>query len=116
MTVLPGAGGSGTLCGSAVGTQAPIDDLGLVDRDAVVVRGRQAGSGADGTIDIGDDTARAAHHVVVVVPGPRLVTSHGARRLDAPHQSGCVQCPQHVVHGLVGHLAEIVAHDSDDRV
>jgi hypothetical protein len=28
------------------------------------------------------------HDVVVVVPDPRLVASHGARRLEAPHQTG----------------------------
>ena len=66
---------------------------------------------ADGAVDIGDGTARAAHDVVVVVADPRLVAGHGAGRLDAPHQARGGQRTQHVVDGLVGHLAEILAHE-----
>src|SRR5918996_4824680 len=70
-------------CGGAVGAQAPVDDLGLVDREAVVVGRGQAGRGADGAVDIGDGTARPADDVVMVVPDPRLVARHGILRLDA---------------------------------
>ena len=62
------------------------------------------------------DTARPAHDVVVVVADPRLVAGHGTRRLDAPHQTRGGQRAQHVVDGLVGDLAEVLAHDADDRV
>src|SRR5918999_668641 len=48
-----------------VGAQAPVDDLGLVDRIAVGVGRGQAGRVADGAVDIGDGAARAAHEVVV---------------------------------------------------
>ena len=74
------------------------------------------GAVADGAIDVGDDAARPAHDVVMVVADPRLVARHGARRVDAPHQARVGQRPQHVVHGLLGHLAEVLAHDTDDRV
>src|SRR3982074_833652 len=76
-----------TDCGGAVGAQAPVDDLGLVDREAVVVGRGQAGRGADGAIDIGYNTTRPAHDMVMVVPGPRLIARNGARRLDAPYQT-----------------------------
>ncbi len=59
---------------------------------------------------------RPADEVVVVVADPRLVARHGARRLDPPHQTRGSQRAQHVVDGLVGHLTEILAHDTDDRV
>src|SRR5690242_16391597 len=77
-----GWGGSG--CGGgAGGAQAPVDDLGLVDRVAVVVRRGEAGCVADGAVDVGDLAARAAHHVMVVVPDAGLVARHGAGGLDA---------------------------------
>src|SRR4249920_2089537 len=53
-------------CGAG-GAQAPVDDLGLVDHEAMVLGRGEAGRVADGAVDIGDDAARAAHEVVVVV-------------------------------------------------
>ena len=100
----------------ALGASAPVDDLGLVDLEAVVVGGSQAWRGADGAIDIGDGAAGPAHDVVVVVAHPSLVSCHRTRRLDTSQQSGIGQCPKHVVHGLMGHLAEVLTHDTDDRV
>ena len=47
---------------------------------------------------------------------PGLVARDRAGRLDAPHQAGRGQRPQHVVDGLVRHLAQIFADDSYDRV
>src|SRR5687768_9239125 len=55
-----GAGGAG-------GAQAPVGDLGLVDDEAVGVGGVEARAYADGAVDVGDDAARAADRVVVVV-------------------------------------------------
>src|SRR5205814_10289122 len=58
----PGTGGGG-----AVGAQAPVDDLGLVDREAVVVGRGQAGRLADRAVDVSDGTARPAHDVMMIV-------------------------------------------------
>jgi hypothetical protein len=82
----------------------------------MVVNCGQAGCGTDSTIHVGDGTARPAHDVVMVVPDPRLVTRHGARRVNAPHQTRDGQCSQHIVDGLVGHVSEVLAHETDDRV
>src|SRR3954453_5119585 len=101
---------TGTLSG-AFRTQTPIDDLGLVDREAVVIGGGQARRAADGAVDVGDHAARAAHDVVMVVADPRLVARHGAGRVDAPHQAGVSKCVEHVIDGLLGHVAELLAHD-----
>src|SRR5437660_11848737 len=46
----PGTGGSGT-----VGAQAPVDDYGLVDREAVVVRRRHAGALGARAVDVRGD-------------------------------------------------------------
>src|SRR5579875_1426348 len=53
--------------GGAGGAQAPVDHLGLVDHVTVMLSGRQAWHLPDGTVDVGDRAARAAHDVVVVV-------------------------------------------------
>src|SRR5664279_4642762 len=111
-----GGVGSGTVRGGARGAHAPVGDLGLVDREAVVVGRGQAGRGAYGAVDIGHVTTRLAHDVVVVVRNPRLITGHGARRLDTAYQTGGRQRLQHVVNGLVGHRAEIRARDTDDLI
>ena len=78
-TFLSGSGRSGTRAG-AVGAQAPVDDLGLVDREAVVVGRGQARRLTDGAVDVDDRAAGAAHEVVVVVADARLVAGDGARR------------------------------------
>jgi hypothetical protein len=54
--------------------------------------------------------------VVVVVPDARLVARDGPRWLDAPHQARCGERAQHVVDGLVGHLAEVCTDGTDDRI
>ena len=53
---------------------------------------------------------------VMVVANARLVARHGARRADASHQTRRRQSAEHVVDGLLGHLAEILTYDSDDRI
>src|SRR5262245_15482921 len=72
--------------GRAGGTQAPVDDLRLVDDEAVVVGRGQARDVSDRAVDIGDGAARAAHEVVVVVTDARLVARHRAVGLDAPRE------------------------------
>src|ERR1700683_3609620 len=76
-----GIGGSrwsGTPGGRTVGAQAPVNDFGLVDREAAVVGCGQAGRLADRAVDVSDDTARPAHDVVVVVPDASLEPGRAA--------------------------------------
>jgi hypothetical protein len=54
--------------------------------------------------------------MVVVVTDPRLVAHYGAHRLETPHQTRSSQRAQHVVDRLVGDLAEVLTHDTDDRI
>ena len=98
------------------GAHAPVDDLGLVDRVAVVRGSGQAGCVTDGAVDVCDGAARPAHDVVVVVGDPRLVAGHRAGRLDAPHEPGGGQRTQDVVDRLMGDLAEVRTDHADDRV
>ena len=73
--------------GRAGGAPAPEHDLRLVDHEAVVVGGGQAGRGADGAVDVGDGAAGAAHHVVVVVADAQLVARGRAGRLDPAYDA-----------------------------
>src|SRR6202012_5214827 len=63
----------GTAGGETAGAQAPVGDFGLVDNEAVVLRGGQAGRVADRAVDIGDGTAGTAYDVMVVVADAALV-------------------------------------------
>jgi serine phosphatase RsbU (regulator of sigma subunit) len=109
---LPG----GRSTGDALRAPAPVDDLGLVDDEPVVVGGVEAGRDADDALDVRDRAAVPAHQVVVVVTDPRLVASHRARRLDAPSQAGGRERTQHVVDRLVRHVADLLTGAADDRV
>jgi hypothetical protein len=73
--------------GSAVGAQAAVDDLSLVDGEAVGIRRVEARCGTDGAVDIGDDATRPTDDVVVVVPDSRLVPRDRAGWLDAAHET-----------------------------
>src|SRR5207302_9717366 len=106
----------GTGSGRAVGAQAPVDDLGLVDREAVVVGRGQARGLADRAVDVSDDAARPAHDVVMIVPDTSLEPGRGAGRLDAAHESRRGERVEGVINGLEGDMADAIAHPGGDRL
>jgi hypothetical protein len=57
----------------AVRTPAPVDDLSLVELEAVDVGSGQAMFLTDGTVDICNHATRPADHMMVVVAHPSLV-------------------------------------------
>ncbi len=59
---------------------------------------------ADGTVDVGDGAARAAHDVVVVVADAHLVAGDGPGRLDPAHEAGLGEGTEDVVDRLVRHV------------
>ena len=63
--------GSGGI-GKTVGAQAPVDDLGLVDEEAMLVVELEAGPLPHRTVDVDGPVAPAAYEVVVVVADPVL--------------------------------------------
>ena len=93
-----------------------MDYLGLVDPEAAGVERLEAGCLPGGAFDVGDGTAAAADHVMMVVAGLRLVECDRSGRLDLAQQAGVGERPQPVVDGLMRYLAEVLAHGLDDQV
>ncbi len=73
------------------------------------------GALADRAVDIGDDPARPAHHMVMVVADAGFITSGRARRLDAAGQADRGKSVQDVVHGLAGDIGVAAARGDEDR-
>ena len=89
--------------------QAPVGHLGLVDVEAVGEVGVEAGGGADGAVDVGDDSAAAADDVVVVVSRARFIAGRRSGWLDAPGEPGSGQGTEDVIDGLGGDRLEPAA-------
>src|SRR4051794_7479694 len=100
----------------AGGAVAPVDDLGLVDDEPVVVGHVQARSGADRAVDVDGATAAAADEVVVVVVDPVLVAGRRPGRLDPADESLVGQRAQRVVDRLPGDRPDLGPHDPLDVV
>src|SRR5580692_590958 len=102
------------LCGTAgsraVAAQAPVKDLGLVNREAVVIGWGQAGCLADRAVDVSDDTARPAHDMMMVIADTPLEPDRAARRFDAADETRLGQRVQGLVDGLQGNMANPVTH------
>jgi hypothetical protein len=94
----------------------PVSNFGFVDLESGVVSGRQARDVTDGTVDVGDGPAGAAHHVVMVVADTGLIADDGSRRLKPPDQAGGCERPQHVVDGLMGDIGKRLASRRNDCV
>ena len=70
----------------------------------MVVARIQARGRAGGTVDVGDGTAAATHHVMVVVVHAHLKSRGASGRFDTSNQTGVGERTQHVVDGLRRHL------------
>src|ERR1700759_3571041 len=106
----------GSCSGRAIGAQAPVDDLGLVDREALVVRCSQTRGVANGAVDVGHGAAGATHEMVMVVADPQLIAGSRAGRLDPAYQSGDGESAEYVVHRLVRDLEMLGPHPVDHRI
>ena len=66
----------------AVGAIAPVDDLGLLNLEAVVVVGSEARRLTDDAVDVYRDATSATQKVVVIVTDSILVSCGRPGRLD----------------------------------
>ena len=92
--------------GPAVGAGAPVDDLGLIDPEARVVAGVEAGGFADGAVDIDCFAAGATDEVMVVVADAVFIEGGGAGGLNAADEAGLGEGAEGVVDGLAGDCAD----------
>ena len=74
----------------------------------------EAGGGPGGAVHVRHRAAAPTDEMVVVVPDPELVAGGGPGGLDAAHDAPLGQGVQHVVDGLVGHLADIGTDGGED--
>lgn len=96
---------------AAARAEAPEDDLGLIDQEAVGRRRLQAGGVANGAIDVAGVPARAADEVVMVVVDPGLVAGRMPGGLDAPQKPGAGES----VEGVVDRLCRDAPKPPGDR-
>ena len=102
--------------GPAVGAQAPVGDLGLVDREAVFVARFETRGLPHSAVDIMDRPTPAADEMVVVVTDAVLVSDRRACRFDVPQQTPFGADAKYVVHRLGRHAAELFANVGGDEV
>jgi hypothetical protein len=92
----------------------PIGDISLVDLIAGVAHRLQAGRLPNGTVDVCDLSAAAAHQVMVVVADASLVSGRAARRFYPLQQARRRESVQGLVDGLGGDVTHPVAHSGGD--
>ena len=92
------------------GAQAPVDDLGLVDEETMVVVCGEARGRADGTIDVIHQIAPSANEMVMIVSNPVLVAGNRPCGLYPTQEVLLDEDPERVVHGLTGDRPDLVAH------
>jgi hypothetical protein len=81
---------------------SPVDDLGLVDLVASLVRSGETGGDADRAVNVHHAAADAADQMVVVVANPGLEAGGRPGRLNAPDQAFGDQDGEAVIHRLEG--------------
>ena len=98
--------------GLTVGTSAPVDNLGLVDLEAVVFLNVKARRISNGTVDVEDQTTASADEMMVVVANTVLITSRRASGLNPTDETLVGEGAERVIDRLSGDRADLVAYDS----
>lgn len=96
---------------STVGATAPIDNLGLIDLEAVIFLNVETWGRSDGAVDIEDQAAASAHQMMVVVANAVFVSSRRAGGLNPTDQTLVGEDGDRVVDRLPGDRADLVSHD-----
>ena len=96
------------------GAPAPVDDLGLINEETMVVVGGEARGRADGAIDVVHQIAPSANKMVMVVSNPVLEASDRSCGLYPTHEALLDKDPKCVVHGLPGDRSQLDANGLGD--
>ncbi len=94
----------------------PVDHVGLINLETLVVGGGEAGRRSDGAVDVDDVTAGPTNQVVVIVVDAVLVARGRSHRLDAAQESALHEDAEGVVDGLTRDGANLVARLVHDVV
>jgi hypothetical protein len=100
----------------AGGAVTPVDNLGFVDDEPVVLGGLQAWPMPYRAIYVCRAATGPANDVVVIVIDPVFVPGRRTRRLDTPDEAIVGQNAQGVVHRLTRHSSDISPNDLFDLV
>lgn len=95
----------------ALGTTAPVGDLGLVDFVAHIVGCGEARGGADRAVDVDQAAANATNQVMVVVVDSIFVAGRRTDRLNAPDEPVVDEHAEGVVDGLARDGSDVDAGD-----
>ena len=82
----------------------------------MIIGGGQTRGLADSAVDVADDAADSAHHVMVVVADACLVARDVSGGLDTTHESGRGQGTQYVIDRLNRDVRKGGAHGTDEGV
>ena len=100
----------------ALGAGTPVNDLGFVNYEPVVVGGLQARPVPYRALDVFRAAASATDEVVVVVIDSVLIAGGRARRLDAPNEAIIGQYAEGVVYRLAGDGTDLRSYELSDLV
>ena len=89
---------------------APVDHFGLVDLEAMVRMGLEAGGFTDGATDVFGLAAGTADEVVMIVADAVFVARRGIRRLDAADDALVREDIQDIIDRLPGNRAQLATH------
>ena len=100
----------------AVGTEAPVRDLGFVDHVAGIVGGRQARSRTDCAVHVDHLLTRSADEMVMVIVHSIFVASRGSDGLNSSKKTIVDQHAKGVVHRLARNGPDVGLCDFSDFV
>jgi hypothetical protein len=102
--------------GLARGADAPIDDLGLIDDEVVIVGGLKAWSMADGAVDIDGRGALSANEMMMVVADAGLVERRASGRFDPAKDTSGGKGVEVVEYRLPGKSGQPPSRGTDDEL
>lgn len=89
------------LAGSALGTQAPENNLGFVNVETMIVGWSQTGCVTRMTVRIRNAVAATTYQMMVIIAGAPFEPGGMSGRFDLPNQIGRHACRQDVIDGLL---------------
>lgn len=88
----------------------PVDYLGFVDFEPVIVVGDKARGLTNSTVDVEHNLATAADQMVVIVPHPIFETRWGSSWLNTSDETFFGKDPEGVIYGLTRNRADDGSH------